>query len=97
MGGLQSDVFTSQKEAAAAYNAPESTLRGRLKGQQPHAVVYPNQHRLTPYQEVFMVDWVLYEDRRTQPPPHQHVREMDETSVVHVMWYVSTPKCLPAP
>lgn len=73
---LNSGVFTSQRKAAAAYGVAESTLRGRLRGQQPHAIAHSNQQRLTPEQERFLVKWILEEDTRAQPPSHPRVREM---------------------
>ena len=69
-------VFASRRKAAAAYSVIESTLRGRLKGRQPHAIVQQNQQRLTLEQEIFMEDWILDEDRRAKPPSHKRVREM---------------------
>ncbi|KAF1932962.1 uncharacterized protein M421DRAFT_18226, partial [Didymella exigua CBS 183.55] len=64
------------RKAAAACGIPESTLRGRLRGQQPHAIAHSNQQRLTPEQENFLVEWTLEEDSRAQPPSHPRVREM---------------------
>ncbi|KAF2277128.1 uncharacterized protein EI97DRAFT_351311, partial [Westerdykella ornata] len=55
----------SQRKAASSYGIPESTLRGRLRGQQPHATAHQNQQRLTPEQEAFLVDWILDEDSHT--------------------------------
>jgi hypothetical protein len=42
IANLNSGVFTSQQKAAVLYNVTESTLRGRLQGQQPHAIAHQN-------------------------------------------------------
>jgi hypothetical protein len=73
---LESGVFTSQRQAANAYNISPSTLRGRLAGQQPHATAHQHQQRLTPKQENFVAEWILDKDSRAQPPTHARVREM---------------------
>jgi hypothetical protein len=73
---LNAGVFKSQRKAAEAWGIPRSTLRGRLQGQQPHAIAHLNQQRLTPDQECFLVEWVLEEDTRAQPPSHPRIREM---------------------
>jgi hypothetical protein len=51
-------------------------LQGRRAGQQPHAIAHSNHQRLTPEQEIFLVDWIIDEDSRAQPPSHPRVREM---------------------
>ncbi|XPS80474.1 hypothetical protein M3J07_012451 [Ascochyta lentis] len=56
INSLISSVYRSQRKAAAAYRIPESTLRGRLRGQQPHATAHSNQQQLTPEQEQFLVE-----------------------------------------
>jgi len=71
-----SGVFTSLRKAAERYGIAESTLRGRRRGQQPHAIAHQQQQRLTPEQEAFLIDWILDEDSRAQPPSHARVREM---------------------
>ncbi|KAH6643497.1 hypothetical protein C7974DRAFT_289094, partial [Boeremia exigua] len=73
---LNSGVFTSRRKAAEWYGIAESTLRGRQQGQQPHAIAHQQQQRLTPEQEAFLVDWILDEDSRAQPPSHPRVRKM---------------------
>lgn len=73
---LNSGVFKSQRQAARAYGIPRSTLQSRLQGCQPHASAHSNQQRLTPEQERFLVEWILEEDTRAQPPSHPRVREM---------------------
>jgi hypothetical protein len=73
---LNSGVFTSQRKAAKAWGVPRSTLQERLHGRQPNAIAHSNQQRLTPEQEHFLVEWILEEDSRAQPPSHPRVREM---------------------
>lgn len=80
---LESGHFTSRRKAAAAYNIPESTLRGRQGGSQNRAVAHQNQQRLTPEQEESIVEWILYEDDRGYPPSHARAREA-ATTVLHL-------------
>ncbi len=80
---LNSGVYTSQRKAAEAYGIPRSSLRGRLAGQQSHAIAHQHQQRLTPEQEGFLVQWILNEDARAQPPTHARVRET-ATQILHM-------------
>jgi hypothetical protein len=73
---LNSGVYTSQRKAAAAWGIPRSTLQERLKGCAPHAIAHYRQQRLTPEQEDLLLEWILEEDARSQPPSHARVREM---------------------
>ena len=73
---LESGVYTSQRAAAAAWGIPRSSLRARLAGRLPHAIAHQNQQRLSSVQEDFLVNWILDEDSRAQPPSHARVREM---------------------
>ncbi|USP78609.1 hypothetical protein yc1106_05883 [Curvularia clavata] len=80
---LNSGIFTSRRKAAKWYGISKSTIRGRQQGQQPHATAHQQQQRLTPEQETFLVDWILDEDSRAQPPSHLRVREM-ATRILHM-------------
>jgi hypothetical protein len=80
---LNSGVFTSQRKAAQAYGVPRSTLQERLQGRQPNVIAHQHQQRLTPEQERFLVEWILEEDSRAQPPSHPRVREM-ATRILHM-------------
>jgi hypothetical protein len=73
---LSAGVFTSQRAACRAYGIPRSTLQGRVNGHLPHAIAHHNQQRLTSKQEEFLVEWILDERQRAQPPSHSRVREM---------------------
>jgi len=73
---LISGVYTSQRSAAKAWGIPRSTLQDRMKGRRPHKIAHQQQQRLTPDQEEFLVEWIIDEDSRAQPPSHQRVREM---------------------
>jgi hypothetical protein len=73
---LESGVYTSQRAAAKAWGVPRSTLQHRMAGLQPRAIAHQHQQRLSPEQEEFLVDWILEEDSRAQPPSHARVREM---------------------
>ena len=80
---LNSGVFKSERAAASWHKIPRSTLQGRRAGQQPHAIAHQNQQRLTLEQERFLVEWILEEDSRAQPPSHPRVREM-ATRILHM-------------
>jgi transposase len=80
---LNAGVFTSQRKAAKAYGVPRSTLQERINGRQPNAIAHQQQQRLTPEQERFLVDWILDEDLRAQPPSHPRVRDM-ATRILHI-------------
>ncbi|KAF2034341.1 hypothetical protein EK21DRAFT_47657, partial [Setomelanomma holmii] len=73
---LNDGVLTSQRQACKVYGIPRTTLQGRLAGQQSHAIAHQQQQRLTPEQEETLVNWILDEDLRAQPPSHSRVREM---------------------
>jgi hypothetical protein len=73
---LDSGVFTSQRQAAKAYNIPRSSLRHRLDGRQPAAIAHHQEQRLTPEQEEFLVKWILDEDSRANPPTYSRTREI---------------------
>ena len=59
---LNSGVFTSVKQAAAAYGLPRSTLRRRLAGVATRSISHQQYQRLSPEQEDFLVQWILDED-----------------------------------
>ncbi|KAF1925141.1 uncharacterized protein M421DRAFT_23128, partial [Didymella exigua CBS 183.55] len=63
-------------KAAQAWDVPRSTLQERINSCQPNAMAHLNQQRLTPEQECFLVEWILEEDSRAQPPSYPRVREM---------------------
>jgi hypothetical protein len=80
---LSSGVIKSQRRAAQLYNVPRTSIQARLKGHQHHAIAHQQQQRLTPEQEEFLVQWILDEDLRAQPPSHKRVREM-ATRILHM-------------
>lgn len=67
---LNAGVYPSQRKAAQAWGVPRSTLQERINGRQPSAIAHHNQQRLTPEQELFLVDWILDEDERARPLTH---------------------------
>lgn len=79
----QSGVYTSQRAACKAWNVPRSTLQGRLAGRPTRATAHQHRQRLSPEQEDFLVDWILNEDSRAQPPSHARVQEM-ATRILHI-------------
>jgi hypothetical protein len=56
IANLKSGVFTSQRQAANAYNISPSTLCSQLASQQPHTTAYQHQQQLTPKQENFVAE-----------------------------------------
>jgi hypothetical protein len=58
------------------YNVPESTLRGRVKGNSFQAELRNHMHRLTETQEVTLIEWIILRDIRGVPPRPCHVQEM---------------------
>src|SRR5690242_13526201 len=73
---LNSGVRISQRAVCKKWGVPRSSLRARVRGHNPHAIAHSHQQRLTPEQEEFLVQWILDEDSRAQPPSHPRVREM---------------------
>ena len=73
---LNSGVEKSQRAACKKWGIPRSSLQERLNGSKPHAIAHSHQQRLTPEQEEFLVQWILGEDSRAQPPSHPRMREM---------------------
>ena len=73
---LDSGVYTNLTAAARAYDIPRSTLQHRKEGKRNRRVAHLHQQRLTPEQEEFLVEWILDEDRRGDPPSHTRAREM---------------------
>ena len=73
---LNSGVEKSQRAVCKKWGVPRSSLQERLNGRVPNAIAHHHQQRLTPEQEEFLVEWILDEDTRAQPPSHARVREM---------------------
>jgi hypothetical protein len=76
IAAFNAGVYPSLRKAAKALGVPRSTLQDRINGRQSHATAHSYQQRLTPEQEAFLVEWILDEDSRAQPPSHLRVREM---------------------
>lgn len=73
---LNSGVEKSQRAVCKKWGVPRSSLQERLNGRVPNAIAHHHEQRLTPEQEEFLVEWILDEDTRAQPPSHARVREM---------------------
>ncbi|KAF2021059.1 hypothetical protein BU24DRAFT_457076 [Aaosphaeria arxii CBS 175.79] len=56
IAAYNADPAMSIRRAAQLHNVPRSTLTGRLKGANPHALAHQLQQRLTPEQEAWVVD-----------------------------------------
>lgn len=74
---LNSGKITSERAAAKQYGIPRSTLHSRRKSckDAPHAQG-PQQRRLSPEQETFLIDWIKTQNSEGNPPSHARVREM---------------------
>lgn len=73
---FESGVYESLRATARAYGVAETTLRDRRRGATNRRAAHHHQQRLSPPQEDFLVQWILDEDTRMQPPSHARVREM---------------------
>ena len=73
---INSGSYKSERVVAKVYGVPRSTLRGRIRGDHSHTIAHSNQQRLSPEQEEYVVEWILEEDSRAQPPSHPRAREM---------------------
>ena len=54
---------------------PFSTLRGRLKGAQPHFIAHSQQQLLTPTDEKPLVRWIQILENSGFPPRIEHVKQ----------------------
>ncbi|KAI1000169.1 hypothetical protein K3495_g8029, partial [Podosphaera aphanis] len=73
---INSGSYKSERAVAKAYGVPRSTLRSRIRGDHSHTIAHSNQQRLSPEQEEYVIEWILEEDSRAQPPSHPRAREM---------------------
>jgi hypothetical protein len=68
--------FRSLRAAACAYDVPESTLRGRVKGVISRRDFVSTNRKLTQTEETTLVEWILSMDRRGLAPTIDIVRQM---------------------
>lgn len=66
----------SIKPTAAKYGVPRSTLQDRLHGAVAKPASKQPRLRLSPEQETFLEEWVLYEEASGRAPGRKRVREM---------------------
>ena len=64
----------SVRKAAFDNEVPYSTLRGRLRGQLPHAVAHQDQQRLSMALEDDLADWVLFQASIGAAPTHSQIK-----------------------
>jgi 4-hydroxybenzoate polyprenyltransferase len=76
LADFKSGKISSLRAAATAYGVPKSTLSNRLHGSQPHAIAHEAHQRLTPDQEVLLVDWILDLDSLGFPPSPARTLDM---------------------
>jgi DDE superfamily endonuclease/Tc5 transposase DNA-binding domain/helix-turn-helix, Psq domain len=72
---IQTGVY-SINGASKAYRVPRATLQTRLKGVSNRRISHEHRQRLTPPQEVFLVEWILEQDMQGYPPSHTRARDM---------------------
>jgi DDE superfamily endonuclease/helix-turn-helix, Psq domain/Tc5 transposase DNA-binding domain len=68
--------FSSLRKAARAYDVPESTLRGRVKGVTTRRDSVPCNRKLTTSEELTLIEWILSMDQRGLAPRSDTVRQM---------------------
>lgn len=73
---LQEKSVTSQRQAAMLYDAPQTTLRRRLRGTQPRSETVSINRKLSAIKEQSLVQWILELDRRGFPPHIIDVRRI---------------------
>ncbi|XP_044720074.1 helix-turn-helix, psq domain-containing protein [Hirsutella rhossiliensis] len=72
----QQGQFDSTHKAATAYDVPQSTVSGRLRGARPRRDAQMNSQKLTATEETALVQWVLSMDERGMPPTVVYTRRM---------------------
>jgi hypothetical protein len=68
--------ISSVRAAAKAYDVPETTLRGRVKGLPARRDTVPTTRKLTTTEELTLVEWVLSMDQRGLAPTYDIIRQM---------------------
>src|SRR5215471_12427259 len=73
---FQQGAFESVNQAALAFDAPQSTVWDRLHGLQSQRDAQINNRKLTPTEEVSLVQWILSMDERGMPLTVAYTRRM---------------------
>ena len=76
INAIKQGQFQSVRVAAASYDIPRTTLRRRIQGMASRRDSTPNLQKLTPYEELALVQYILDLDSRGFPPRPQAVQEM---------------------
>lgn len=71
--------FKSIRQAAAAFDVPKSTLIDRIRGVRPLQESQIRNQKLTPVEELALVEWVLSMDERGMPPSISYARYIANT------------------
>ena len=79
---LKLGQFKSIQAAATAYDVPPSTLRDRFHGMPSRRDCTPNSRKLTPEEELAIVQYILDLDSRGFPPRPQSVQEMADLLLI---------------
>ncbi|KAM7210316.1 hypothetical protein V8F06_014303 [Rhypophila decipiens] len=70
----EANFGTTQREAAAIWDLPQSTLHGRLHGATSKTKALLHTRRLSPLQETFLVNYCLHEEASGRAPSKARVR-----------------------
>ncbi|KFY26756.1 hypothetical protein V493_03903 [Pseudogymnoascus sp. VKM F-4281 (FW-2241)] len=73
---IKEGYIQSVRAAAMSYDIPETTLRRRVHGNTSRPNCTPNSRKLTLYEELALVQYILDLDSRGFPPRLQAVQEI---------------------
>ncbi|KAF1813824.1 hypothetical protein P152DRAFT_433358 [Eremomyces bilateralis CBS 781.70] len=72
------EKFNSLNQCADEYGIKRSTLRSRLNGSISHQDGAKRFQKLSPYQEKWLVEWIIEEEVAARAPSYARVRQMAE-------------------
>ncbi len=73
---LKSGQIPSIRKAAAAFDVPFSTLKGRLQGRIPRQESQATHRKLSPTEEAALIQWIESMDDRGMSPTVGYIRQM---------------------
>jgi hypothetical protein len=73
---LDSGVFPSLRQAAAAYNIDHGTLSRRRRGQRSRVEAHVYEQKLTPELEGMLVQWLIEAERSGHAFNHAQLRDI---------------------
>uniref|UniRef100_A0A8H7TQQ8 HTH CENPB-type domain-containing protein n=1 Tax=Bionectria ochroleuca TaxID=29856 RepID=A0A8H7TQQ8_BIOOC len=71
----------SQRQAAARWGVPLTTVSNRIRGTQSRTVIAESQQRLSRKQERDLAGWILIQDSIGLPPSHRQIRKIAEALI----------------